>query len=370
MSAGVTVEFLAAIIDHVAHPIFVKDRDFRFVLVNGALCRMVGFSREEMLGKTDYDFFPASEADFFRSKDTQLFATGSAVVIDEEPLTGADGKRRVLQTTKVPYHDANGQVTHLVGIISDITNVKLAEEVLRTTNEELERRVRINTEELRAAQEQLVRRERLVALGQLAGGVAHQLRNPLAVIQNAVALIRRASIDGQAAQAVDIVAEEVQRADRIIRDLLDYARVRSAERRDTPLRAIVDEAIEQERLPSEIDVEIDVAEAINVCVDPLQVLSALGNVIRNAIEAMPRGGKMTVSAANDGDQAVVVVRDTGEGVPEWARARLFDPLVTTKQQGVGLGLSTARNLIEAQGGSIDYAGGGPGSTFEIRLPTR
>ncbi|MHB8873019.1 MAG: PAS domain-containing protein [Myxococcaceae bacterium] len=91
-----TARFLAAIIDHLAHPVFVKDREFRFVIVNAALCQMVGRSQEEFLGKTDYDFFPREEADFFRRKDLEAFASGKAVVIDEEPITDAQGERHVL----------------------------------------------------------------------------------------------------------------------------------------------------------------------------------------------------------------------------------------------------------------------------------
>jgi signal transduction histidine kinase len=323
-----------------------------------------------MLGRTDYDFFPKEQADFFRRKDTEMFSTGATVSIEQEPITDSSNQLHVLQTIKVPFRDGSGEVTHLVGIISDITRIKQAEDMLRTANEELERRVRERTEELHSAQQELMRKERLAALGQLAGGVAHQLRNPLAVIQNAVALLRRAQLDAMAVQAVDIVSEEVQRADRIIHDLLDYARVRSAERRDVSLRQVVDEALAQEQVPASVAVQVAVDERISVCVDPLQVQIALGNVIRNAIEAMPTGGTLKVSADGSADAAAVVVRDTGQGVPEAARARLFDPLVTTKTQGVGLGLSTARNLIEAQGGCIDHLPTEPGASFVIRLPTR
>ncbi len=364
---GMSVDFLAAVIDHVAHPIFVKNHAFRYVLVNRAYCELHGFERNAVLGKTDFDVFPVALAAEFRRRDIDLFEAGGIFKIEEEPFD-TRLEQRVLTTTKVAFHDESGKVTHVVGIINDLTRIKLAEETLRSANEELERRVRDRTAELRAAQEQLVRRERLVALGQLAGGVAHQLRNPLAVIQNAVSLLRRAPLEPAAQQAVDIVVEEVQRADGIIHALLDYARVRAAERCEARLRAIVDEALEQEHLPAAVSVALDVDAAITVWVDPLQVQSALGNVIRNAAEAMPRGGALTLSAERDGDDVLLTVRDTGQGVPEAARARLFDPLVTTKTQGVGLGLSTARNLIEAQGGSIEHGGEGPGATFFIRLP--
>jgi PAS domain S-box-containing protein len=113
-----------AVLEHVALPLFVKDRAFRFVLLNGALARFVGFPRDAMLGKTDYDFFPKAEADFFRQKDEELFQKGQRVEIPEETITDSSGKKHVLSTIKVPLRGRDGDITHLVGIIQDITAIK------------------------------------------------------------------------------------------------------------------------------------------------------------------------------------------------------------------------------------------------------
>ena len=183
--------FLEAIFEHVAHPLFVKDRAFRFVLVNRALCEMVGRSRDDLLGRTDYDFFTPAEADNFRREDLEVFTLGRERIIEAEPLTDARGKRHILATTKVPLRQATGEVTHVVGIIHDITELKAAEEALRHANEALDHRVAERTAALAAAQAELMRKERLAALGQLAGGLAHQIRNPLGAIVNAAALLER-----------------------------------------------------------------------------------------------------------------------------------------------------------------------------------
>src|SRR5512141_1488941 len=107
-AAELDAEFLSGIIDAIAHPVFVKDRDFRFVLVNRALEQMLGHTRPDLLGKDDFDFFPPEQAEFFRQKDRQMFATDEAVWIDEEPITDAFGRTHVLCTTKVPLRDAGG----------------------------------------------------------------------------------------------------------------------------------------------------------------------------------------------------------------------------------------------------------------------
>lgn len=364
-----SLEFLAGLIDHIAHPLFVKDRDFRFVLVNLALCEMIGRERHEVLGKTDFDFFPPEQAEFFRLKDLEMFATGARVNIEEEPITDATGSEHVLRTTKVPFRGEAGEVTHLVGIISDITEVKKLEGLLRRANEDLERRVEERTQELVRAQDALVRSERLAALGELAGGLAHQLRNPLGVIQNAVGLLRRANLVGLGREALDIIAEEVGRADHIIHGLLDFVRVIAPSRRNVSLLAMVHEVIGQETFTPGIDVRIDVPEAIEACVDPIQVQTAMSNVIRNAIEAMPSGGTLTVHGSASHGGVELWIEDTGVGVSSVAEVQLFRPLRTTKPVGVGLGLSTARNLIEAQGGCVDYVPGSErGARFRIKLP--
>ena len=364
------VEFLAALIEHVARPIFVKNRQFEFVLLNRAFADMVGHPREEMFGKTDYEFFAKEEADFFRRKDIEMFSQGAAVVIDEEPLTDAAGDRHILATTKVPYRNARGEVTHLFGIISDITKIKLAEETLRDANVELERRVAERTAALADAQHALIRKERLAVLGQLAGGVAHQLRNPLGAIQNAAALLRRGPLEPDQSEVLAMIDEEVARADRTISALLDYARVRPPRARRVTMVDLVEEVLDHEQVPESIELRIDASPTLEATIDSSQVQIALGNVVRNAVEAMPEGGRLTVEVRQVDGHVRVTVGDTGQGVLPDVVSRLFEPLVTTKTDGSGLGLCTARNLIENQGGHIRYVPAKKGGAcFVVDLPT-
>jgi len=375
-SAGQPVlpaEFLASIIDNVAHPIFVKDREFRFVLLNSALADLVGHSREEMLGKTDFDFFPEQEAGFFRQKDMEAFATGEQVVIDEEPITDASGVQHILATTKVPLRDASGEVTHLVGIIHDISRLKRAEDLLRLANEELEARVKQRTQELVEAQARLLRNERLAVLGQLSGGLAHQIRSPLAAITNAGFILRRrlaSHADPDVRQTVDILLEEAAAASRIIQDLVEYARVRPPARASVSPAALVSEVLATVPIPSGVAVTRAVDGASAVMVDTGQVVSALANVVRNAVEAMPEGGTLVVRASESDGQVALTVEDSGTGIAPEILARLFEPLVTTKALGLGLGLPTARYLVENQGGTLTCERTGEsGSVFRLSLPT-
>lgn len=364
-----SVPFLTAVIEHLADPVFVKNRDFLFVLVNRAFCEMTGYGREEMLGKTDYDFFAKSEADFFRLKDEEMFAAGATVTIEEEPITDAAGRTHILATTKVPITDDRGEVSHLVGIIHDITATKEAEQALRDAKEDLEQRVAERTAELVTAQQKLLRQERLSVLGELVGGLAHQLRNPLGAIQNAATVVRRVEREAQRQQALDIIQEEVGRADLTIRALLDYARVRPPDRCELVLGELIQAALEAQPIPSSVAVAVEQEGEIVAAIDPLQLQTALGNILQNTVEAMPNGGRLSVASRRNGAKVLITVQDDGPGVDEGIRDNLFDPLVTTKPEGSGLGLSTARNVIENHGGTLRYAPApGGGARFTVELP--
>lgn len=368
----IDLEFLAALIDSVAHPIFVKNREFRFVLLNQALCELVGYARAEMLGRTDYDLFPREQSDFFRQKDQEMFRSGALVSIEEELVTDARGVAHVMTTKKVPLRGPGGEVTHLVGIMHEITELRAAQEQLRRANEDLERRVAERTAELRAVQGELLRQERLATLGKLAGGLAHQIRNPLSVISNATNILRRAlgSHEGSdALTALGIIREEVWRANRIITDLLDYARVRQAVRVPSDVNELVDSVLSGREIPARIRIARDLPELPPVVVDAAQVHGALDNLVRNAFEAMPRGGTLSFRAFAEGEAVVLTVEDSGEGIPQEIKERLFEPLLTTKPEGLGLGLTTARTLIENQGGTIRLVTIDEGTRFDLVLPT-
>lgn len=374
LPGAMSLELLAAVVENVAQPVFVKDAQSRFVLLNRAFVTLVGHERETMLGKTDADFFPEAEADFFRKMDERVLHEGTSLTIEEEPVTDAQGQRRYLRTTKSPLRDASGRVTHLVGVIVDMSEVKRAEPLLRSANEELERAVEERTRDLRDVQQALLRKERLTVLGQLAGGLAHQIRNPLAAMQTAAAVLRRRlgeHEDPDVLSALNVIREEVWEANRIITDLLDYARVKPPSRADVQVEQLLAAAIDATTPPSRVILQWDVTPGIVVRVDERQTRDALENVVRNAFEAMPQGGTLSISAHVDAGAALIALEDTGPGLTRDSLKHLFEPLVTSKPLGLGLGLSTARALVENQGGTIRCATQrGTGARFEVRLPLR
>lgn len=361
------------VLDAIGDPIFVKDRELRWVMLNAAAERLFGFPREQMLGKTDADFFRPSEAAFFREKDLEMFASGKTVVIEQEPITDAKGELHYLATTKTPLRNAAGETTHLVGIIHDITALVEAEEALTRANEALERRVAERSRALEAAQADLVGKERLAALGRLAGGVAHQIRNPLAAITNVGALLERHAKDPTHptfGEALRILRDETARANRIVTDLVSYARIRPPMRRAVAIDRMIADVVESEEVPSGVHIEVSGTDTPDALCDELQTHEALRNLVRNGIEAMHKGGVLRLSVDTPSSGFVrIVVEDRGGGIPQAVRERMFEPLVTTKPMGLGLGLVTAQALVTSQGGRLEWSSEeGVGTRFEVWLP--
>lgn len=360
-----------AILDNIPDVAWLKDREGHFVAVNTPLARAAGASSPEaILHKTDFDLWPHPLAARYRADDEEIMATGQHKQV-EEPLIDAQGTIRWVETFRTRIIGDNGEVIGTTGISRDITERKRAERALRVTNDELERRVALRTQELAEAQQTLVRRERLAVLGQLAGGVAHQIRNPLAAIMNASYVLKRHIQPGQhpnVEDAIRIIHDEVRHANVIITGLLDYARVRTPNRTPAVMREVVERALATEAIPDNITVECTIEEVPTLEIDADQIHGAIFNLVRNAVEAMPDGGSLRVAMKPDGNEILISVTDTGPGMSPQVRAHLFEPLHSTKPMGVGLGLVTARTFVEAHGGHIELVAVPSGTRFEIRLP--
>ena len=240
--------------------------------------------------------------------------------------------------------------------------------LVRQRTNELER----SMGDLADAHEQLVRQERLAAIGQLASTIGHELRNPLGVLSNAVYLLRGDLGDAptEAAQRHLATAErEVSAATVIVSDLLEFARQRDPVLDDVDVAALINEVVSVLPPPTGVELTADVKSSVSVRADRDQLRQLLLNLVGNAYQSMPEGGKVTVGAMTGGGVVRIWVTDTGEGIPNDVRKRLFEPFFTTKARGVGLGLAVCSRVVEAHHGEITVDSTvGEGSTFRVTLP--
>jgi signal transduction histidine kinase len=227
--------------------------------------------------------------------------------------------------------------------------------------------------ELARAQQALVQRERLAALGELSAVVAHEVRNPLGVIFNSLGSLRRlVRPTGDARTLFRIVEEEAERLNRIVGDLLAFARPSTPDLHEAALADVADEAVAsavaQQETPIEVVCGHDPALP-EVRIDARLVRQAILNVAVNAAQAMARGGRITVRTLRDGGAAVVEIEDDGPGIPKEVRERIFEPFFTTKATGTGLGLAVVRRIVEGHGGSVQVRPAPErGTVFALRFP--
>lgn len=248
--------------------------------------------------------------------------------------------------------------------------------------EERTQELGLRYDELRRVEEELVRKEQLAAVGELSAVIAHEVRNPLAVLRNAVAALRKSDLGADdRGTLLEVLDEETNRLNRLVRDLLVYARPVEPQSVALDLQAVLEKAVDLARRDhtrsAQVRVDFDVeTDRTQVEGDPDLLERAFANVVENAIQAMPDGGALTIhmdDAELDDERPAVAIRfsDTGEGMDTLVRSRARDPFFTTRPSGTGLGLAIVERVMRAHGGHVDLKSSDEdGTTVTLRIPLR
>src|SRR2546421_8641936 len=359
---------LRQIIDADPNLIFVKDWEGRFVLVNEATAAVYGTTVDGLVGKTDADFNSNEvEVAHFLRDDRDVMSSGRSKLISEEPVTNpATQQTRWFQTIKVPLALLDDDSPKLLGVATEITERKRLEE-------------------------QLLQSQKMEAVGQLAGGVAHDFNNILTAIVGYADLLAAEFTGTNSRHLEDLeeIRKAARRAAALTRQLLAFSRKQVLEPRiidmngvvmnlEKMLRSLISENIS---LQTHLATDLAAARA-----DPNQLEQVIMNLAINARDAMPEGGSLTIETGNatldedyaaqhvsvlPGEYVMLAVTDTGCGMDEHTKARIFEPFFTTKApgRGTGLGLSTVYGIVKQSGGNIWlYSEPNKGTTFKVYLP--
>jgi PAS domain S-box-containing protein len=346
-----------ALLQGIPDAAWLKDRDGRMVAVNEALARLARTPGAALLGRTHAEIFGGASAVEIEANDARVLAMATELVVEERVEDGEQAT--VFEVVKRPYRDANGAVIGTLGIARDITERR-----------KLEARVR--------------QAEKMEAVGRLAGGIAHDFNNILTVVLGSASELRERG-DPAARELADEVLEGGRRAAALTRQLLAFSRKQALRLGDVDVNDVVRgfERMLRRVIPEDVVIETRLHPApVVVHADAGQLEQVLLNLVMNARDAMPGGGRIAIETGTaeraPGESGVapvpcvvLVVRDSGDGMDAAVRAHLFEPFFTTKGvgQGTGLGLATVFGIVKQSGGGVAVESApGAGTTFLVYLP--
>jgi PAS domain S-box-containing protein len=351
-------------------PMAIAHVNGEFIDVNTSFERLMGFARDEVIGKRGVSLRMYSETSEREELIRKLQQDGHVYNFEMTFNTKSMKPVNVLFSLEQIKLQNEPRV---LGAAVDVAEKKRLQSELEKYVHNLEELVKQKTQ-------QLVETERLSTIGQCAGMVGHDIRNPLQAISSEVYLLKsdlESMPEGEAKEGMKEslagVEENVRYANKIVQDLQDFARPLTAVAKEVDIRKILcADAFFKNKFPENIGVSCRVnREAEKLVTDPDMLKRIVHNLVSNAVQAMPDGGKLDVYAYKEADDTVIIVQDTGVGIPEAIRPRLFKPLVTTKSRGQGFGLAVVRRMTEALGGTITYESEvGKGTKFILRLPFR
>lgn len=281
----------------------------------------------------------------------------------------------------VMTNDEIGELAHTFLLMAASLKEKTGElihakEELEKFTKFLERRVEARTRELKAAQDELIKKERLAAIGQMASVVGHEIRNPLAVINNSTYFIKTklaaeaAGLDPKIAKHIAIIESEIKQANGIISEILTFSRTRALNPVVLAINSFLEEILSVHPIPSPIRV-VKGYDPRNptVSIDADEMRQAVRNLIGNAVEVMPQGGTLRVATEIVQDWVRIDVADTGPGIPPEVLEKIFTPFFTTKARGTGLGLAVVRKVVDRHQGRVEAeTEAGKGTVFHVYLP--
>jgi two-component system, NtrC family, sensor kinase len=407
-----------SLVETLPQMILRKDLEGRFTFANQRFCSELGRSLEEILGKTDFDFFPRELAEKYRRDDRRVIDSGQVLDAVEQHIT-PQGEKLHVQVMKSPLFDHDGKPNGIQGIFWDVTARIRAEEQLREQNvmlQELARSEHQAHEALKNAQSRLVQTEKLASLGQLVAGVAHEINNPLSFVSNNVAVLERDLHDllglislyregeeplGEARpdlsekindlddridlnyslenlpRLIERTREGLRRIERIVKELRLFARVDEGDWNEVDLNPGIESSINMVKgyaRKKGVRIVMDLGAMPTIRCRAARIHQVVVNLLTNAIDACAED-EGVVTVHTDTEPEVMGVRidieDNGCGIDAAILERIFDPFFTTKPigQGTGLGLSISYGIVQEHGGRIELSSeAGHGSRFTVHLP--
>ena len=353
-------EFLSKMIESSVNCVVATDMKGNILLFNKGAEELLGYKSEEVVGKMNIRniYSPGVAKEVMAKMKSPDY--GGVSKLKSLPMVHKNREGEAIDgslSASIIYDDKGNEVA-TVGIFTDL-------------------RPRLEMEEqLRKTQQQLLQSEKLAAMGRLTSQVAHELNNPIYGIMNTLELLKtEIPSNSKRRRILDMSLSETQRLSEMLRSMLSFSKPQEEARREIDINKLIEDILfflEKQLRESNIKIQINLSKEFPlITASPNQIRQVILNIIANAKDAMPNGGTLTVETLSENGQIIIKVQDTGVGIPEEIRDKIFDAFFTTKQtvKGVGLGLSVCYGIIKDHGGDIIVKSEvNKGSTFSIVLP--
>ncbi len=359
------------IFQNASDSIIYLDVSGRIVDVNEKAIQIFGGSKKELVGKHFIKLGVVSPADI-----PKLLSNFARILAGKPGYTNVKIKNRIGQERYLECSSSimtrEGKINGILVIARDVTERMQMQKKLEEYSQQLEALVEKRTSQLEEAQEKLIKNERLAAIGQVAAMVGHDLRNPLTGIAGATYYLKKklnAKTDKTIKEMLTLIEENIEYSNKIISDLLDYSREIKLELKETSPKSILENALSFVEIPKGISILKIIEDKPKIIVDVEKLKRVFINIIKNAIDAMPKGGTLTIKSSEKTGKLEITFTDTGIGMPKDVLENIWTPFFTTKARGLGLGLPICKRIIEAHGGNISAESTvGKGTTFSITIP--
>ncbi len=326
--------------------IFAIDNLGNITFLNSAFEKITGFSRDAFVGTHYKNLIAPESVEKAMANVNRESLKGDIPLFELDILHKYKGKFTA-EIHMTAMYDAKGKRDGFIGTIRDVTQRKRSEEELKKAYEMLE-----NT------QHELVQSKTLANLGEFAAGIAHEIRNPLANISAlAQYSTKKFDLEKRMVDNLDAIVRSTERANRIIKDLLDFARPHKLNLSYTNVNEVIETVCHRthaNRLNQQVSLYKHCQKNLpKLHIDSMQIEQALMNIVMNALDAMGKGGKLSITSRIIDDHVVITIKDSGRGIPRKAIDKIFNPFFTQKPHGVGLGLSVTHRIIQSHRGKIE-----------------
>jgi|WetSurMetagenome_2_1015567.scaffolds.fasta_scaffold64778_3 PAS domain S-box-containing protein len=351
--------------------IMARDLSGRMINCNKAYAKMLGYTKKELKNMYSQDLIPEKWHEQREKVVDKVLQTGRSILFERE-YRRKGGSVFPASVRSWRLMNGKGKVIGVWSIVRDITEQKASQKTLEEHAEVLEKIVEERTKQLKDS-------ERLVTIGQTAGMVGHDLRNPLQTIIGELYLAKeevesfsQSELKGNLKESIRVIEEQVEYMDKIVSDLQAFVQPVRVDKGSLNLKELLTDVLGSVTIPQNVKMQMQIEEELSQMKADAQLLKrVLINLTTNAVQAMPDGGELTLKLfLSSQGQAVITVEDTGMGIPDAVKPKIFTPLFTTKPRGQGFGLAVCKRVIEAHGGTISFESTvGKGTRFMIQMPT-